>query len=102
VSLEPDELDDLVKGIDAVFRARGAERKIFPEEEQIVAWARECVVTEVPIAKGTVITKDMVWVKRPSPRNGSVPAKDLKKVIGKTAATDIPKDVQLRWDHLQL
>jgi N-acetylneuraminate synthase len=101
VSIEPDELDDLVKGVDAVFRARGAERKIFPEEEQIVAWARESVVSEVPIAKGTVITKDMVWVKRPSPKQGSIAAKDLKKVIGKTAKTDIPKDVQLRWDQLQ-
>ena len=101
VSIEPDELDDLCKGVDAVFRARGAERKIFPEEEQIVAWARESVVSEVPIAKGTVITKDMVWVKRPSPKQGSIAAKDLKKVIGKTAKTDIPKDVQLRWDQLQ-
>jgi sialic acid synthase SpsE len=101
VSIEPDELSELVKGVDAVHRARGAERKIFPEEEQIVAWARESVVSEVPIPKGTVITKDMVWVKRPSPKPGSVPAKDLKKVIGKTATTDIPKDVQLRWDQLQ-
>lgn len=101
VSIEPDELDDLVKGIDAVFRARGAERKIFPEEEQIVAWARESVVSEMPITKGTVITKDMVWVKRPSPKQGAIAARDLKKVIGKTAVTDIPKDVQLRWDQLQ-
>ena len=101
VSLEPDELDDLVKGVDAVFRARGSERKIFPEEEQIVAWARESVVSEVAIPKGTVITKDMVWVKRPSPKQGSIAAKDLRKVIGKVATADIPKDVQVRWDHLR-
>jgi sialic acid synthase SpsE len=100
VSLEPDELGELVKGVAAVFSARGAERKIFPEEEQIVAWARETVVSEVPISKGTTITKDMVWVKRPSPKNGAIPAKDLAKVIGRTAARDIPKDVQLRWDQL--
>lgn len=101
VSIEPNELDDLVKGVSAVFRARGAERKIFPEEEQIVAWARESVVSEVAIKKGTVITKDMVWVKRPSPKDGAIAAKDLRKVIGKTAAADIPKDVQLRWDQIQ-
>jgi N-acetylneuraminate synthase len=101
VSIEPDELAELCKGVDAVFRARGAERKIFPEEEQIVAWARESVVSEVAIPKGTKITKDMVWVKRPSPRQGSVPAKDLTKVIGKVAIADIPKDVQIRWDQLR-
>lgn len=100
VSIEPGELGELVKGTDAVFRARGAERRIFPEEEEIVAWARESVVSEVSIPSGSVITKDMVWVKRPSPGPGVVPAKDLNKVIGKRAAKDIPKDVQIRWEHL--
>ncbi len=100
VSIEPDELSDLVKGVDAVFRARGAEREIFPEEREIVAWARESVVSEVPIARGSVITKDMVWVKRPSPGPGAVAAKDLGKVIGKVAQVDIPKDSQIRWEQL--
>ncbi len=99
-SIEPDELGELVKGADAIFRALGTERRIFPEEQEIVAWARESVVSEVPIAKGTTITKDMVWVKRPSPGPGVVPAKDLKKVIGRVAATDIPADVQVKWEQL--
>jgi sialic acid synthase SpsE len=42
----------------------------------------------------------MVWVKRPSPGPGVVAAKDLKKVIGKVAKTDIPKDSQIRWEQL--
>jgi len=100
VSIEPDELSELVKGVDAVFRGRGAERHIFPEEREIVAWARESVVSEVAIPRGSVITKEMVWVKRPSPGPGAVPAKDLGKVIGKTAKVDIPKDIQIRWEHL--
>jgi sialic acid synthase SpsE len=102
VSIEPDELGELVKGADAVFRARGAERAIFPEEREIVAWARESVVSEVAIPRGSVITKEMVWVKRPSPGPGVVPAKDLEKIIGKTAKTDIPKDSQIRWDHVNV
>jgi sialic acid synthase SpsE len=102
VSIEPDELGELVKGADAVFRARGAERTIFPEEREIVAWARESVVSEVAIPRGSVITKEMVWVKRPSPGPGVVPAKDLEKIIGKTAKTDIPKDSQIRWEQLSV
>ena len=100
VSIEPDELSELVKGVDAVFRGRGADRQIFPEEREIVAWARESVVSEVAIPRGSVITEKMVWVKRPSPGPGVVAAKDLRKVIGKVAQVDIPKDSQIRWEQL--
>ena len=100
-SIEPHELAELVGGADAVYRALGNERRVFQEEEQIVAWARESVVSEVPIEKGTKITPEMVWVKRPSPGPGVVPAKDLQKVIGKVAKVNIPKDVQIRWDYIR-
>ncbi len=99
-SLEPYELGELVKGCRAVFEARGEKREIFPEEREIVAWARESVVSETDIPKGTVITGDMVTVKRPSPGDGVVPAKDLDAVIGMTAAADIAADRQIRWDQL--
>lgn len=99
-SLEPFELAELVKGAKAVHLALGEEKRIFDEEKPIVAWARESVVSEVAIPRGSVITKDMVWVKRPSPGPGVIPAKDLAKVIGKKAVVDIPKDVQIRWEHL--
>lgn len=100
VSLEPCELGELVKGCRAVFEARGAAREIFPEEEPIIAWARESVVSTRDIPRGTRITKDMVWVKRPSPGKGAIPAKDLDKVIGRAAQTDIPKDRQILWNEL--
>lgn len=100
VSIEPDELAELVKGSEAVFQALGGDRKIFAEEKQIVAWARESVVSEKEIKKGSMITKEMVWVKRPSPAKGAIPAKDLKKVIGKRALVDIPKDAQIFWRQL--
>lgn len=99
-SLEPFDLAELVKGAEAVFLAMGDQKRIFPEEEQIVAWARETVVTEKAVPEGTAITADMVWVKRPSPGPGAVPAKDLKKVIGRVAKVDIPADVQVKWEHL--
>lgn len=100
-SIEPYEMGELVKGSSAIYLAMGSERKIFDQEKQIVAWARESVVSEVDIAKGTMITEEMVWVKRPSPGEGVVPAKDLKCVIGKVAQVDIKKDKQIRWDDIQ-
>jgi len=100
-SIDPFELAELVKGSSAVFQALGDERKIFEEEKQIVAWARESVVSEIDIKKGAIISDDMVWVKRPSPGPDVVPAKDLSKVIGKKAAMDIAKDVQIKWSDLE-
>ena len=100
VSLEPYELGELVKGCNAVYLARGDKREIFPEEECIVAWARESVVSEQDISVGTVITEDMVWVKRPSPGPGAIPAKDLGKVVGMTAKVDIARDKQILWEEL--
>lgn len=100
-SLEPFELGELTKGAMAVFLARGSEKRIFPEEEQIVAWARESVVSVEPIPEGSVIDSNMVWVKRPSPVPGAVPAKDLSSVVGRKAKVDIPANVQIFWDHLE-
>jgi N-acetylneuraminate synthase len=54
------------------------------------------------IKAGEIISKEMVWVKRPSPGPGVVPAKDLKKVIGKSALKDIPKDNQVKWEDLSV
>jgi sialic acid synthase SpsE len=100
-SIEGYELGELVKGCRAVWEARGASREIFPEEQQIVAWARESVVSLKPIAKGTKITADLVSVKRPSPGPGVIPAKDLDKVIGARAKTDIGADRQVRRDEIE-
>lgn len=100
VSIEPQDLWELVKGARAIYEALGSERKIFPEEEQIVAWARHSVVSEKNIPKGAVIDQSMVWVKRPGPGSNGIAARELKKVIGRTAQVDIPKDTQLTWQQL--
>lgn len=100
-SLEPQELAELVKGSDAIFKALGNERRIFPEETQIVAWARETVVTERPLLKGDIITEEMIWVKRPGPKPGAVAAKNYKDVIGRRVKKDIPKDTQVMWEDME-
>ena len=99
-SIEPFELGELVKGARAVFEAGGSERAIFPEEREIVAWARESVVSQTAIAKGTQISADMVTVKRPSPGDGAIAAKRLDEVIGKRATADIAKDRQVLWSEI--
>lgn len=99
-SIEPDELRELAIGARAVWDARGSSRVIFPEEQEIVAWARESVVSVKPIASGTVITDDMVSVKRPSPGPGAIPAKHLDEIVGRTATADIAADRQILWNEV--
>jgi len=99
-SIEPNELAELAKGCRAVFEASGSVRKIFPEEKEIVAWARESVVSIKDISKGEIVSAEMVSVKRPSPGEGVIAAKHLEDIIGKTAATDISANKQLLWDEL--
>jgi sialic acid synthase SpsE len=99
-SIEGYELGELVKGCKAVFEAGGAIREIFPEEQQIVAWARESVVSLKPIGRGVRITSDMVSVKRPTPGPGAIPAKHLDDIVGRVAATDIGADRQILWADL--
>ena len=99
-SVEPHELRELVTGCRAVWQARGGRREIFPEEKEIVAWARESVVSVVEIPAGTTISPAMVTVKRPSPGAGAIPAKDLDQVIGRDAKVDITPDRQILWNEL--
>jgi len=100
-SIEPIELGELAKGARAVFLAGGDKREIFAEEEQIVAWARESVVSIVDIPAGSVLTDAMVSVKRPSPGPGVVPAKELERILGRRAKVAIKADRQIKWDELE-
>ena len=99
-SIEPQELGELVTGARAIFEARGDKREIFPEEEEIVAWAREAVVSVEDIPVGSVITADQVTVKRPTPGEGAIAAKDLESVIGRKAVADITADRQVLWSQI--
>ena len=100
-SIEPDELHQLAIGARAVWEARGSRREIFPEEQEIVAWARESVVSVKEIGAGELITGDMITTKRPSPGVGAVAAKHLDSIIGKTALVNIAQDQQILWDQVK-
>ncbi len=100
-SIEPHELSELVMGCQAVYEAIGVpERKIQKSEKQIVAWARESVVSECDIPAGMKITQAMVWVKRPSPQFGEIPAKYLKEILGRKTKKLVLKNTKLKWKDL--
>ena len=97
-SINPEELKELVKGIKAIEKALGSEKKVIEAEVTIQGIARESVVTIMDVPKGTRISKAMVWVKRPGT---GIPAKYLGKVIGKRAKKGIKTDTVLQWGDLE-
>jgi sialic acid synthase SpsE len=97
VSIEPFELYELVKGVRRVEEALGGNKTVHEKERTIRAWAHRSVVSLRPIPKGTKITEEMVWTKRPGT---GIAAKHLDEVVSKTAVCDIPKDHLIRWEEL--
>ena len=99
-SIEADELKQLVEGCNTIYQSNGSLKKIFEEEKQILAWARESVVTEKDLLKGDELNINNIWVKRPAPINGVIAPRDYKKIMGRKVNKNIKKDTQLKWEDL--
>jgi len=93
ISIEPDELEALITGSTAVWKARGGAKNILPAEQPVIDFAYACVVTIQPVKAGEELSLDNIWVKRPG--TGPIKAKDMDDVLGKKATRDLPVDVQI-------
>ena len=96
-SMEPRELEDVVRGIRAIERARGATKKIQPGEQDVRNMAHHSVVSIRDIAAGATIAAGDVWAKRPGT---GIPARQLSEVVGRKTNHAIAKDRLITWDDL--
>jgi sialic acid synthase SpsE len=96
-SMEPKELEELVRGIRAIEQSLGATKKIQPGEQDVRNMALHSVVSIRDIAAGATIGPDDVWAKRPGT---GIPARQLGEVIGRVAKKAIAKDQLIQLDHL--
>jgi sialic acid synthase SpsE len=96
-SIEPSELADLVRGIRAIERARGATKTIQPGEGEVRDMAHHSVVSLRDIPAGATIDARDVWAKRPGT---GIPARQLGEVIGRVAKQRIERDRLIRWSDL--
>lgn len=69
----------------------------YPSEKKAYELARKSIVSLKKIKKGTVITTDMLAVKRPG--TGIYP-QYMDRVVGKTAVVDINEDEILTWQMI--
>jgi len=89
-SISPRELISLVHGIREVETSLGSSRKIIPKiEEEIQRVHRPSIVSRIEINKGTVITRDMLCIKKPGT---GIHPKDIGWIIGSVAKQLIKQD----------
>ncbi len=93
ISIEPDELRDMIVGSRAIWEARGGKKTILPEEQPVIDFAYASVVTTAPVKKGAKFERSNLWVKRPG--TGPLHATRFEEVLGRVATRDIPADVAL-------
>jgi sialic acid synthase SpsE len=97
-ALQPDELKAMIAGVRAVEAALGngrLEGPSTPERAEMYTLARRSIIAAVAIPAGTVISEEMLTVKRPG---YGVKPRDMGLLVGRTAARDIPFDEVITWD----
>ena len=98
-ALEPDELEAMVTAIRDTEAALGSSvKRVTDAEAELHRMARRSLVAARPIARGEVIERDSIAVKRPG---YGIPVHELDLVMGRRAARDIDPDEVLSWDHLE-
>jgi N-acetylneuraminate synthase len=99
ISMDPTALKELIEGSRAIHAAIGGGKNILPEEQPTIDFAYACVVSIKEIGKGETFGENNIWVKRPG--TGEIKAVDFKRLFGRKAKTDIPKDVHVTWEMIE-
>ncbi|MDB3975705.1 N-acetylneuraminate synthase family protein [Candidatus Pelagibacter sp.] len=101
-SINLPELKMLVQGCRANFLSRGSKKIIFRQEKEIVAWARESVVSSKNIKKNEKINIKNICTKRPTAKKGQIPASDFFNILKKKFKTKkfIKQNTILKYSDL--
>lgn len=98
-SLEPDELETMVRAIRNVEKAMGdGIKRPAKNEEDTVNVARKSLVAARDIRSGDTISTDNVAIKRPG---DGIPPKFKDVVVNMQAQRDIAADSVIRWEDLK-
>lgn len=98
ISIEPQELADLINGSKAIWQARGGSKTILSEEQPVMDFAYATVVSIKPIQKGETFNLENIWVKRPG--LGRIKAERFQDVLGKIAVRDLAADIPIQPDDI--
>ena len=98
-SLEPHEFSAMVKAIRNVEKGLGnGVKKPTTEEIEIKKLVRKSIVTKEDIPKGSILTEEMLDIKRPGT---GIEPKYIKELIGRELIENVKKDNLLKWNQLK-
>jgi len=99
ISMDSNDLKDLMVGSRAIYEASGGTKGVLSEEKPTIDFAYASVVTISDISAGEMFSEKNIWVKRPG--TGEIKAEFYNKILGKRALADIGKDKQLQWSYIK-
>ncbi len=98
LSSDPIEFRQLVKDVRALEKALGDGVKRPSKEEKITCINnRKSIIAAVDITKGSVITKDMLCIKRPG---FGIQPKYFQQVIGRIVKEDLKAEYPISWEQI--
>ena len=99
LSADPSELTALISSVRKVAKQLGSKDLMPSHGEQAAREQfRRSIVAKVEIPEGTIITREMLCLKRPG--NGIAP-RYLDALVGKLALRCFLKNEQLKWEGIQ-
>ena len=97
-SMDPAELRFLIDRSREIWIAANNDKKRTAPEEDVYRFARASVVADADLPAGHVIAEADIWARRPG--SGDIPGYDFDKVVGRTLATAVKRNQQLKWSDL--
>ena len=97
-SMDPAELRFLIDRSREIWIAANNDKKRTAPEEDVYRFARASVVADADLPAGHVIGEADIWARRPG--SGDIPGYDFDKVVGRTLATAVKRNQQLKWSDL--
>lgn len=96
MSLDPAGLRRYIRHVRSAERALGSGRLGFqPLEAEVRGLARKSVVTRRDLPAGTLLSLDMLAIKRPG---GGIRPDELERLVGRRLLRDVARDTVLTWD----
>ena len=97
-SLEPAQMAEFCALARIGYAMRGPfAKQVLAEEREVRQQTRQSVVARSDLPAGTVLTREMLCVKRPGT---GVPAAELERVVGRSLVRDVAGNSVLMWDDV--
>lgn len=96
-AMDAKDFKTMVKNIRLLEKALGGSKKIYKEEQETIILQRRSLRAACDIKKGSVLTREMIDILRPAPKDSIYP-KYIDKLVGSKVKQDMKKGEHFRWN----